>query len=112
MKSLALLARARGARELLFDPHPPGGSVASGFRHRVALGLGGARDIADTSRIVQDQLQGRTARHLLEPHLGMGPVERALEAAQIEHRAVSRTIHLPSMLSKAAHRHAREFWAR
>ena len=45
--------------------------------HRVTLGFGGARDVARTTRIVDQKLQRFAGRHLFKNHLGSGPADRA-----------------------------------
>jgi len=54
------------------------------FENHVAFRLGGAGDVASTARIVQRQIEHLAARHLLEAHLRTRPVERALDASQVE----------------------------
>ena len=60
-------------------------AVARGrFEYQVAFGFGRTGNVASAARIVERQFEHLAARHLLEPHLRARPVERTLDASQIE----------------------------
>ena len=83
------------SRPLLFNlEYPDSGSRHSRLDDCVALGLGRTWDIARAARIVECQFQGFAGSHSLQPHFGMGPVQRTFDApagrAESPHRQASR----------------------
>ena len=54
------------------------------FEYHVAFRLGRTGNIASAARVVERQFEHFAARHLLEAHLRTRPVERTLDASQIE----------------------------
>ena len=60
------------------------------FEDRITFCFRGARDVASAARIVERQVENLTARHLLEPHLRARPIERTLDASQVEANGFTR----------------------
>src|SRR5271154_81888 len=54
------------------------------FEDHVAFRLGGGGNVAGAARVVERQFEHLAMRHLLEPHFRARPVERTLDAAQVE----------------------------
>ena len=54
------------------------------FENHVAFRLGRTGNIASAARIVERKFEHLAARHLLEPYFRARPVERTLDASQIE----------------------------
>lgn len=72
------------ARRSGLDRDVPGGAGGVDGVHDVAVGLGGARDVAHAARVVHDEHQAGAAGEGGEPHLGARPRERTAYAAQVE----------------------------
>jgi len=69
---------------LFLNTHSPGLAGVADFDYCIAFRLGSAGNIARTTRVIEYKFESLTARHLFEPNFGIGPVQRALNSAQIE----------------------------
>src|ERR1019366_2770018 len=69
---------------LLFDPQSPDSIRFLDPHDCVTLGLGRARDIAGSARVIDSQFDRLAAAHRFEPDLRGRPVSWAFEAAQVE----------------------------
>lgn len=67
--------------QLLLDPEPEHRALGDVLDHDVALCFRRSRNVTGSARVVEQQVQNFTARHLFEPHFRVRPVERALHAA-------------------------------
>src|SRR5207245_4938788 len=92
---------ARDSNEPLVDTPAPHPVERIHLGDAVALGLGGARNIAYATSIVEHQFEHLPARHPLEPHLGVRPVERAFDAPQVEVHRVALTRHRNHVITSA-----------
>src|ERR1017187_7272216 len=76
--------RKRKGRKLPLDAQMEDAVARRGFEHRVALRLCRTGNVASAARIVERQFEHLAARHLLQSHLRARPVERTLDASQVE----------------------------
>ena len=60
------------------------------FKHHIAFRLCRTGNVASAARIVECKFEHLAARHLLEPHFGARPVERTLDASQVEAKGFTR----------------------
>lgn len=99
---MSVIAQPSQKIGLLFDFQTPEAvGERSRVDKRVAFGLRRTRYVAGAARIVDEQFQDLPAIHLLEPHLRVGPVERAFQASKIEMHGFARVRHVESNLSYA-----------
>ena len=68
------------------------------FEYYVTFRFGRAGNVASAARIVECKFEHLAARHLLEPHLRARPVERTLDASQVEANRFS-PFHLTKILT-------------
>ena len=54
------------------------------FVHGVALGLGGAWEVAHALGVVEPHGEHVTLREAFQPHFGSGPAQRARHTAQVD----------------------------
>jgi hypothetical protein len=74
----------RANAPLLLNEQAPFTGVVLDIDDCVALGFGGARDVACAFGIVEPQLQRFAAAELLEPYLRLCPVQRTHDTTQIQ----------------------------
>src|SRR5215470_11706339 len=73
-----------GKCDLALDAQVVGAVARRGLEHDISFRLRRAGNIASAARIVQCQFEHLAVRHLLKAHLRACPVERALDASQVE----------------------------
>src|SRR5207248_566031 len=92
-----LVGTAR-CQDSFLDPQPPCSVKCGDLGKCITLGLGGARNIDDAARIVEQQFENLAASHLLQAHFRMGPVKRAFNASQIERYSAACGFHRKAII--------------
>jgi hypothetical protein len=71
-------------RRLFLNPDSPAVAGPADIDDIISFGLGGTRNIARATRVIEHYFQPLAASHLLESDFGMSPVKRTLNPAQVE----------------------------
>jgi len=72
------------SQRLLLNSYSPDIAGLADLDNGITLRLGGAWNISHTAWVIEHKFEPLTASHLFQPDFGMGPVERALNSAEVE----------------------------